>query len=283
MTWTAVRVEAAAPALHRDALLATLFACGATGVQEDGLALMTCFPDSADVGGIVRALAAVDGTARVDVNDLPEVDWTTRWRDGIHARTVGRLTVGPPWLVSASDPDTIAIEPEMAFGTGEHASTRGVLRLLQDAIRPDDVVADLGAGSAVLAIAAAKLGARRVAAVERDPDAIGNAEANVARNGVGDRVHVIRGDAAMLLPLLAPVQLIAANILAPVLLELSAAMAAAVSPGGRAIVGGVLLRERATVVRGFESGGWVVEREDIEPGMDDQQEGAWWSAILGRP
>jgi ribosomal protein L11 methyltransferase len=171
----------------------------------------------------------------------------------------------------------------MAFGTGEHASTRGVLRLLQSVVHAGDVVADLGAGSGVLAIAAAKLGARRVAAVERDPDAIANAEANVARNGVADRVSVILGDAAILLPLLAPVQLIAANILAPVLLELSDGMAAAVSPGGRAVLGGVLLSECATVVSGFERGGWVVEREDAEPGMDDQREAAWWSAILVRP
>ena len=74
----------------------------------------------------------------------------------------------------------------MAFGTGEHATTRGVMRLMQDVIRAGDIVADLGAGSAVLAIAAAKLGAARVAAIELDPDAIGNAEENVARNGVAD-------------------------------------------------------------------------------------------------
>jgi ribosomal protein L11 methyltransferase len=283
VSWTAVRVEAAAPELHLEALLATLFAHGAGGVQEEGSVLTTCFPDTADIAAIVRALADVDATARVDVGPLPDVDWTTRWREGIRARVVGRLTVGPPWLVNGADPDAIAIEPEMAFGTGEHASTRGVLRLLQEVVRPDDLVADLGAGSAVLSIAAAKLGARGVAAVEQDPDAIANAEGNVACNGVGDRVRVILGDAANLLPLLAPVQVIAANILAPVLLELADAMAAALSPGGHAIVGGVLLGERAVVLHGFENGGWVVEREDVEPGMDDQPEAAWWSATLVRP
>jgi ribosomal protein L11 methylase PrmA len=75
------------------------------------------------------------------------------------------------------------IDPGMAFGTGDHPTTRGVVRLMQGAVRPGDLVADLGAGSAVLSIAAIKLGAARAAAIEFDPDAIGNAEENVARNG----------------------------------------------------------------------------------------------------
>ena len=115
----------------------------------------------------------------------------------------------PPGFVPFSPAEveqSIIIEPGMAFGTGEHATTRGVIRLLQSVIRPGDRVADLGSGSAVLAIAAAKLGARYVAAIELDHDAIENAEQNVARNNVADRVSVIEGDAATLLPLVAPVR-----------------------------------------------------------------------------
>ena len=104
---------------------------------------------------------------------------------------------------------------------------------MQRIVIRDAKVADLGAGSAVLAIAAAKLGARPVTAVELDPDAIGNATENVERNGVSGVVHVIEGDALLLLPLLAPVDVILANIVSSVHLELLPAMSGALSPGGR--------------------------------------------------
>src|SRR6185437_1635542 len=96
--------------------------------------------------------------ARVDTAPLPAVDWTERWKYGIRAQTLGALTIAPPWLAGSLDrARSIIIEPAMAFGTGEHATTRGVVRLMQPVIRAGDRVADLGTGSAVLAIAAAKL------------------------------------------------------------------------------------------------------------------------------
>src|SRR5205085_11772487 len=119
---------------------------------------------------------------------------------------------------------TIVIDPGMAVGTGDHPTTRGVVRLMDGAIRRGDVVADLGAGSAVLSIAAVRLGAARAAAVELDPDAIGNAEENVRRNGAVGAVTVIQGDADLILPLLAPVRVILANIISSVLISLMQAM-----------------------------------------------------------
>src|SRR5690606_35594109 len=123
-------------------------------------------------------------------------DYDAVWRASVQPRQVGRLLVTPPWLAGASAPaTTIVIEPGTGFGTGEHETTRGALELLQDVVQPGDVVADLGCGSAVLAIAAVKLGAARVAAIELDGEAIPNAEANVAHNGLSDRITVIEGDA----------------------------------------------------------------------------------------
>ena len=106
-------------------------------------------------------------------------------------------------------------------------------------VRSGDRVADLGTGSAVLAIAAAKLGASRVAAIELDHDAIGNAEENVKRNGVSDRVTIIEGDASLLLPLVAPLRVITANIISSVLSQMLPAIAAALSPDGQAILSGI--------------------------------------------
>ena len=135
------------------------------------------------------------------------------------AHRVGNLVIAPPWLAGEFDPHTtIVVDPAMAFGTGEHPTTRGVMRLMQGVVKSGDVVADLGAGSAVLSIAAAKLGARRVTAIEIDPDSIGNAEENVRVNGVGAIVEVIEGDATTLLPLLAPVRVVLANIISSVLI-----------------------------------------------------------------
>jgi ribosomal protein L11 methyltransferase len=166
------------------------------------------------------------------------------------------------------------IEPAMAFGTGEHETTRGVVRLLQSVIRAGDIVADLGSGSAVLAIAAARLGAARVVAIELDHDAIGNAEENVARNGVSDRVTVIEGDAALLLPLVAPVRVVLANIISSVLVELLPAIADALSRDGAAILSGILVEERPEMMRVLESAGWSVVSED--------REGQWWSVSIAR-
>ena len=137
-----------------------------------------------------------------------------------------------------------------------------------------DRVADLGAGSAVLAIAAAKLGAAHIAAIEIDHDAIGNAEENVARNGVADRVTVIEGDATTLLPLVAPVRVITANIISSVLLQLLPSIADALSENGEAILSGILVAEREQMIEALEAGGWIVKAEDHED--------AWWSATIGR-
>jgi ribosomal protein L11 methyltransferase len=162
----------------------------------------------------------------------------------------------------------------MAFGTGDHATTRSVVMLLQDVVRGGDRVADLGAGSAVLAIAAAKLGASRIVAIELDNDAIANAEENVRRNGVVERVSVVEGDAASLLPLVAPVRIVTANIISSVLTDLLPTIANALDPDGCAILSGILVSERSMMVERLDAAGWRVAAE-IE-------EGEWWSATVER-
>ena len=168
----------------------------------------------------------------------------------------------------------MVIEPEMAFGTGEHQTTRGVVRLLPSAIRARDRVADLGAGSAVLAIAAAKLGAAHVTAIELDHDAIANAEENVARNGVADRVTVLEGDAELLLPFVAPVRVVLANIISSVLVSLLPTIGASLAMDGEAILSGILVEERASMLAVLDTNGWVLRAEDVE--------GTWWSARIAR-
>lgn len=272
MSWTTVRVR---PATRRDDVLAALFAAGVGGVQEDGDAYVTQVDEHFDIGALRRVVAEADPAARIDTAPLPDVDWTEAWKRGVTAHAIGGLVVTPPWLAAGTDPArTIVIEPEMAFGTGEHATTRGVLALLQAVLRTGDRVADLGAGSAVLSIAAAKLGARRAAAIELDPDAIGNAEANVAANGVSDCVTVVLGDAAVLLPLVAPVDLVLANILSGVIRSLLPAIANALAPDGRAIFSGIMESERDEMLDALRAAGWRA--------IDERTEDAWWTVAAVR-
>jgi ribosomal protein L11 methyltransferase len=135
-------------------------------------------------------------------------------------------------------------------------------------------VADLGAGSAILSIAAAKLGARSVVAIEIDPDAASNAEENIRANAVGDRVHFIEGDAAMLLPLIAPVDVILANILSSVVVNLLPVMRDSLALGGHAILSGILREERAMMLDAIDGKGWRLLRDDTED--------EWWSGLIAR-
>jgi ribosomal protein L11 methyltransferase len=268
--WTIVRVN---PGSNPESVAAALFGAGAQGLQEIGGRLVTHAPTPADAAAFERAVLAASADAQVELEPLPNIDWSEEWKRGLHVQRLGALVVAPPWLADELDPArTIVIDPGMAFGTGEHATTRGVIRLMQRVIATGDRVADLGAGSAVLSIAAAKLGAAHVAAIEIDPDAIGNAEENVERNGVADRVIIIEGDATTLLSLVAPVQLITANIISSVLIDLLPSMASALTASGHAIVSGILIDERDMMMRAIDDGGWRLEAEDREEN--------WWSATI---
>lgn len=257
----------------REAVAAALFTAGAQGVHEDGVWFVTHLAPSTATLPYERAVRDADAGATIEIGIVPHIDWSVAWRDRIGAHPLGGLTVVPPWLADGYDPaTTIIVEPAMAFGTGEHPTTRGVIRLMQGVIRAGDTVADLGAGSAVLAIAAAKLGATRVAAIEMDPDAIENAEDNIARNGVTDRVTVLEGDAALLLPLVGPVRVVFANIISSVLTQLLPVIRESLTDDGVAILSGILADEREEMLGVIGAAGWTVAREDTEE--------QWWSVCI---
>lgn len=250
-----------------------LFTAGAEALQETDGGFVTQVADAAAGARLASAARATDPAVVIEESPAPVVDWSTAWRTQLRAHTVGLLTVTPPWLAAPFLPErTIVIDPAMAFGTGDHATTRGVLGLMQDVVRAGDVVADLGSGSGVLAIAAAKLGAARVAAIESDPDAIGNAEENVAANDVAGRVVVIEGDATVLLPLVAPVRVVLANIISAVIRDLLPVVKESLTADGIAIFSGMLVAESEAMRAAFEAAGFVV-RADVA-------EGEWWSCTV---
>lgn len=273
LRWVSLHIEAPND-VTRERVIQLLVSGGASAVEEVGAALLTHLPESTELDSLCGAISLAGATVRRTA--LGEVDWSTRWVTRVGVQRVGRIAVAPPWMSDeiADAEIPILIEPAMAFGTGEHETTRGVLALMQPLVAPGSRVADLGSGSGVLAIAAAKLGAGRVAALEMDPDAIGNATENVERNGVAHTVTVLQGDAAALLPLVAPVSLVLANIISSVLMELSPVMHRALPPGGKAVISGILVSEREDMLSSLAVDGWSLESE--------LREGEWWSSVIAR-
>lgn len=205
-------------------------------------------------------------------------DWAEAWKRGLEPRKVSRrLVVKPTWTSwEASENETVIdIDPKMAFGTGEHPTTRGCLRLMDAHIRPGDRVLDVGSGSGILSIAAVRLGARGATAVEDDPAAVENARENLRRNGVEERVRLIetKADRAFL-GRLGGFDLVMANILSGVIIGLLPSLSRAISdvPDGRLILSGVLAYETDLI--------HDAARELRLRIRDEDREEEWWTGLL---
>lgn len=275
MTWFAIEVRPA-PA-QRDAVAAWLVSRTGQAVEERADGTLVSFAlDVAGADALESALSRVHGSVAVARRELPEVDWSTAWRAGLGVRQVGRFDIVPTWIehVPAAGRLAITLDPEMAFGSGEHGSTRGALHLLQQHLSPGDRVLDLGSGSAILAIAAAMLGASRVAGVELDGEAIPAALQNVERNGVADRVRIVEGDAAAMTPLLAPAELVVSNILRLVNQALLPVIHDALVPGGRAILSGMETAEAELFRPALAARGFTL--------LEDVVDENWWSVAVRR-
>jgi ribosomal protein L11 methyltransferase len=272
--WQTLRVTPSHDGV-RDAVAAALFVGGAEGLLEDGPGFVTHVPGDHDLIALRAEVQRADPAAQILVTPLDAATASPELHGTVQAHDLGAFVITPPWLADRYDPaKTIIVEPGMAFGTGEHATTRGVLRLLPQVLRQGDVVADLGAGSAVLAIAAAKGGASKVIAIELDEDAMSNAEENVERNGVADRVHLLCGDATVLLPFFAPVRLVLANIISSVHVMMLPVVERCLATDGVVIISGILQTEREELLRHLTSNGWRM--------IADDSEGDWWSATIVR-
>ena len=268
------------------ALARELVELGAGAVRETDGALVAHLPEPDDPEALLLEVrrrlegAAPGATASVSWGWEPDRDWGEAWREGLEPRRVGRrLVVAPSWTDPSPEPGDLllSMDPGMAFGTGEHGSTRGVLRLMEDAVSPGDRVLDLGTGSGILAVAAVRLGAERVVAVDVDADALEVARENLARNGIADRVELLRARAdARRLALLEPMRfdVLAANILARVLVPLLEPLARLAAPGAGLLLGGILEREAPEVRDAAAAAGWRTAGEVVDEG--------WWSVRLER-
>jgi len=274
---------AAAEAEDRAALLVE---AGAAGVEvrdetllpmpgarplAPGAAVLVAWFESRAAAERAAAEMSLDG----QVTELADEDWSEAWKRDLAPFAVGRVFVRPSWTEAAAPPGCaeVVLDPGMAFGTGTHPTTALCLRALSDllAARPGAAVLDVGTGSGLLAIAARKLGAGRVAANDVDPVAVRVARENADRNGVALEIAAVPLEA-----IAGPFDLVVANILANTLAELAPAVAAQVAPGGILLLSGLLAGQEGEVARAYEVCGLV-----RDPGRDGA-EGEWRLAALRR-
>lgn len=281
-TWNLTVETDAAAAEDRSA---ELFELGASGVEvrdgegtpmpgiptpPPGRALLVAW--FTDRPAAESARSALGGA----VAEVADEDWGEGWKKDFKPLDVGRVRVRPSWIDEPTPAGEVEVvlDPGMAFGTGSHATTSLCLAALSDVLgaRAGASVLDVGTGSGLLAIAARKLGAGRVAANDNDPVAVEVARENAARNGVAleltlDPVERIAG----------PFDVVVANILANVLVELAPALCAKVAPGGVLLLSGILGPQEDEVRRAQLAEGLVPL-----PG-GDRRDGEWSLLALRRP
>jgi len=204
---------------------------------------------------------------KVAVRFVDEEDWAHSWKSFFKPFRVGRhLVVCPSWetVDLASGDRLVEIDPGMAFGSGTHESTQLSMEALEREVRPGHHVIDLGCGSGILAIAAARLGAATVEAYDNDPEAIPVARDNAERNGVA---HIVRvGQADLLEAASRCVDIIVANIIAPVIARLMPMAAEYLKPGG-CFIGAGIVKERLDMIENAAL--------DVMPIVDTTHRGEW--------
>ena len=220
-----------------------LWLVGATAVevrdvgQAPGwVALLAGFPTPEAVRGAAHRLGAPGWVVEVvDVED----GWQDVWKRYAQPVEVGPLVVAPAWRPVPVDAGrlVLTIDPGPCFGSGTHPTTRLLLAELSRLLQPGATVFDVGTGSGILAVAAARLGAERVVAVDIDPAAVAVADSNMVANGVADRVEV---SAHPVEDVPGSFDVVVANLTAAILAELAGVLVAAVAPGGLLLLSGLL-------------------------------------------
>ncbi len=214
-----------------------------------------------------------------DYRQLAEDDWAQAWKAHYQPLRVGkRLVIRPQWIeVSPAPADVvIALDPGMAFGTGTHPTTQLCLEALEARLQPAQDVLDLGAGSGILAIAAVKLGARKVLALDIDPIAVAATRQNAEMNGVAEAIVAQQGSLDCLRHSARRFDLVMVNILARIIVQLAGqGLGDIVRPGGTAIISGVIDSQADEVETALRSTNLHV--------IDRRQMGDWLLLVTTRP
>jgi ribosomal protein L11 methyltransferase len=281
--WLEVAVRSPGAGELEALLPEALVAAGGRAVQERDGWQVTHVPEPADPEAFLDGVrASCEGLTRHDVEVesrwCAHEDWAESWKRGLEPRYLtDRLVVTTTWQPVEERPGRVilVVDPGMAFGTAEHGTTRGCLRLLDRTVQRDERLLDVGAGSGILGIAAARLGAAAVLAVEGDELAVEVLVENVEHNGVADRVRCrTRWVDVALLTELGPHDGVVANIESGILRPLLPGFAAAVKRGGWLILSGILDTEWEGMRADAEGAGFTFVAVD--------EDGEWRSGLFTR-
>lgn len=274
MPWLGITVQVARA--DADALSEALLDAGASSVSLDNVdaaqvslqALLDARASPAAVLAQAAAAARLEAIPQMTIAEVPEQDWVRRSQEQFEPFRAGaRLWVGPRWASPPADAAAVVrLDPGIAFGTGSHASTQLVLRYLAEEIRGGESVLDYGCGSGILAIAAAKLGAARVAATDIDADALRTADANARGNGVALAIGAPEALASQ------TYDMVVANILAQPLIVLAPLLAAHTLAAGRIALSGILEEQAEQVLAAY--------RGTFDIALSGAQDG--WALLAGR-
>ncbi len=266
----------------RDLLIQKLAALGSLGVIEHDTFITAFFADSADSSAINRELSLLqDILRRSDSADsfsftyrsLPDQDWNDSWKKGFIPLDIGaRFTILPPWERQHASRINLVIDPGMAFGTGHHETTRSCLVLMERYAGKagKERFLDLGTGTGLLAIAALKLGYKKVTAVDTDPLSIEAVARNIELNHAGG-IELLRGSIA---DVYGTFDVIAANIISGVLVQLAPDIVSSLDPGGIVILSGILAEQADEIVGAYERSGMTIR--ELYP------DGKWISIVACR-
>lgn len=213
----------------------------------------------------------------LSVSTLKEEDWANAWKEHFQVHQIGdRVVIRPPWQEHEAVGDQVVVEldPGMAFGTGLHPSTRLSVLGVEEVVSPGDRVFDVGTGSGILAISALKLGAAHADCVDVETVAVRAARENAERNAVADRFNVALGSAGPGEPYQGEYDVVLANIIARILIDLAEPLVTSTRRGGHLVLAGIIESREAEVVEAFlQRGADVVTRRQ----SDD-----WVSLVLTR-
>jgi len=279
-----VEVSVVTTGESEEALCDFLFSEGALGLRTEDvpgasprITIRASFAGSASVDPLVERLRQYQGSLTalglsgakgpIEVHEVPIEDWGRNWKKHFKPLPVGnRLLIAPPWEHGPFPQARILIriDPAMAFGTGHHATTRMCLQGLEALMDqwPEGrgpLVLDVGTGTGILAIAAASLGARRVVAIDTDPEACDAARGNLTLHECADRVELLCGGIDALEPVLRP-DLTLANLDTRTLCPLFPTLGTLLGQGGRLIVGGILVEDEDKVTAALKLSLRVLDR-----------------------
>lgn len=262
-----------APKESVEAVINKVMEMGSSGTSEREGTIMAYFEDQGQINKIagelrlfreVLASAGLDSDFSFNYDLLEGRDWNENWKKDFLPIDIGdSLTIVPSWLEGTTDRIPLIIDPGMVFGTGYHETTRTCLSLTEKySVRTDKrFFLDVGTGTGVLAIGAAKLGFGHVVALDTDPMAVDAALRNSGLNGL-DNISVLEGDVSVVH---GSFDFITANLLSEILTGIAGQLALRLNPGGIAVLSGMLPGQDEGVLRAFVREGFVL-REKIDTG-----------------